>query len=103
MSPRPDANRYRQPDCSPIRWEKFPVLARSGEHMNSGNARVGARLRGTIAAFHAGAADLDAVVGSLHSALDLVENVGVVVSELDRHVEAAIEEIRFTRLLGEQR
>src|SRR3954447_10851875 len=103
MSPRPDANRYRQPDCSPIRWEKFPVLARSGEHMNSGNERVVARLRGTIAALHAGAADLDAVLASLHSALDLVENDGSGVRELVRLAEADIEEIRFTRLLGEQR
>jgi hypothetical protein len=71
--------------------------------MNSGNERVVARLRATIAAFHAGAADLDAVLASLHSALDLVENDGSGVRELVRLAEADIEEIRFTRLLGEQR
>lgn len=71
--------------------------------MNSGNERVVSRLRGTIAAFHAGDADLGGVLASLRGALGLLENDGSGVGELVRLAEADIEEIRFTRLHDEQR
>jgi hypothetical protein len=71
--------------------------------MNANNERVVSRLRVTIAAFRAGGTDLDGVLASLRSAVDLLENDGSGVAGLVRLAAADVEEVRFTRLHDGQR
>jgi hypothetical protein len=67
------------------------------------NQRVLDRLRESFSAFVAGKLDLDEIQAALQSTLGLLENDRSGVAELVRLAEADVEEIRFTRLLDEQR
>lgn len=67
------------------------------------NAQVLDRLRVAISAFEAGNLDLEAIQSVLQSTLSLLENDGSGAAEVVRLAEADVEEIRFTRLLDEQR
>jgi hypothetical protein len=61
------------------------------------------QLRATIAAFTAGDVDLDGVQAALQQAMTLLENDSAEAARAVRLAEADVEEIRFTRLLAEQR
>ncbi len=61
------------------------------------------RLRSTASSFVAGELDLDQIQAALQSTLDLLENDGTGAANMVRLAEADVEEIRFTRLLDEQR
>lgn len=67
------------------------------------NRQVSDRLRASIAEFTAGQLDLDEIQSALQSAISLFENDGSGIVNQLRLTEADIEEIRFTRLLNEQR
>jgi len=67
------------------------------------NQGILAKLRGSVTAFAAGELDLDQIQAELQSSLGLLENDGSGVADLVRLAEADVEEIRFTRLLDEQR
>ena len=60
-------------------------------------------LRASVQGFIVGELDLDEIQSALQSALGLLENDGSEVVEAVRLAEADVEEIRFTRLLEEQR
>lgn len=70
---------------------------------STGNQSVLDRLRESIGTFIAADGDLDQVQAALQSAMALLENDGSGVGEAVRLAEAVVEEIRFTRLLEEQR
>jgi hypothetical protein len=67
------------------------------------NEAVLDRLRGSVASFVAGELELEDILAALQSAVDLLENDGTGVANTVRLAEADVEEIRFTRLLDEQR
>lgn len=67
------------------------------------NRHMLGRLRAFLQAFVAGELDLDQLQSALQSALGLLENDGSGVADAVRLAEADVEEIRFTRLLDEQR
>lgn len=67
------------------------------------NQELADRVRSAVAAFQAGDADLDEIQATLQSAISLVERDGSDVGDVLRTAEADLEEIRFTRLLDEQR
>ena len=60
-------------------------------------------LRASVQGFIVGELDLDEIQSVLQSALGLLENDGCEVVEAVRLAEADVEEIRFTRVLEEQR
>lgn len=60
-------------------------------------------LRVSVQGFIVGELDLEEIQSALQSALGLLENDGSEVVEAVRLAEADVEEIRFTRLLEEQR
>lgn len=61
------------------------------------------RVRNSAAGFASGDIEMDDVQAVLQSTAGLFENDGSGAAELVRLAEADIEEIRFTRLLDEQR
>lgn len=67
------------------------------------NQRVLGRLRASFSEFVGEEIDLDAFQSAVQAAISLLENDGTGVAEAVRLAEADIEEIRFTRLLGDQR
>ncbi|PZF79456.1 hypothetical protein [Jiangella anatolica] len=71
--------------------------------VNDNNRGILGRLRQAIEAFHSGEIGMDDAQAMLRSSADLLENDGSGATELVRLAEADIEEIRFTRLLDEQR
>lgn len=73
--------------------------------MNLGdyNRTIVDRVRISAAAFASGEIGMDDVQAALQSSAGLLENDGSGAAELVRLAEADIEEIRFTRLLDEQR
>lgn len=72
-------------------------------NLSNYNQRVVARLQEAIDHFAANELSVDDIQARLQSAGQLLENDGTGVSELIRLTEADVEEIRFTRLLAEQR
>jgi hypothetical protein len=62
-----------------------------------------AQLRASIAAFAAGDTDLDGIQSALQTTMTLLENDSADAAQVVRLAEADVEEIRFTRLLAEQR
>lgn len=67
------------------------------------NEELLGRVRDAVGAFLAGDLDLDDIQAVLQSALSLMERDGSGADAAVRAAEADVEEIRFTRLLGEQR
>jgi len=67
------------------------------------NREILDRLRASVTAFTHGEADLDFLQAALQSAMGLLENDGSGAEKAVRLAEADVEEIRFTRLLDEQR
>lgn len=70
---------------------------------STSNEQLVERLRETVAQFQAGRLDLDELQAALQSAMSLAENDGSNTRDVIRGAEADVEEIRFTRLLDEQR
>ena len=62
-----------------------------------------AELRSSIASFAAGTTDLDEIQSALQIAMTLLETDAADTARSVRLTEADVEEIRFTRLLAEQR
>ena len=60
-------------------------------------------LRASVAAFAGGATDLDDIQSALQQAVTLLEHDSADAARLVRLAEADVEEIRFTRLLSDQR
>lgn len=71
--------------------------------LSAQNQRVLDSLRASVTGFAAGDLDLDEIQAALQSRFGLLENDGTYVADLVRLAEADIEEIRFTRILDEQR
>jgi hypothetical protein len=67
------------------------------------NRHLLGRLRASVQEFIAGELDVDQIQSALQSALGLLENDGSGVADAVRLAEADVEELRFTRLLDEQR
>ena len=67
------------------------------------NEEVLERVRRSVSEFVAGELDLDGIQVALQSAMPLLERDGTGADAVVRAAEADIEEIRFTRLLDEQR
>lgn len=61
------------------------------------------RVRNAVVAFQIGDLDLDGIQATLESAISIVERDGSRTADVIRAAEADVEEIRFTRLLDEQR
>ena len=71
--------------------------------VSSYNQSVLTRIHEAVTAFASGELDLDQIQSTLQSSVGLLENDGSGVTDLVRLAEADIEEIRFTRLIDEQR
>lgn len=73
--------------------------------MNIGenNVRILLRLRNAVTQFAIGKLSLEEIHAVLHLSMELLENDRSDAANLVRIAEADIEEIRFTRLLDEQR
>jgi hypothetical protein len=71
--------------------------------LNEYNSRLLCQLRKDVAGFLAGELELDQIQWALQSTISLLENDGSGVADAIRLAEADVEEIRFTRLLDEQR
>jgi hypothetical protein len=71
--------------------------------LNGYNLDLLGRLRASVQEFMTGTLGLDEIQAALQSTLRLLENDGSGVAEALRLAEADVEEIRFTRLLDEQR
>lgn len=71
--------------------------------LNEYNLDLLGRLRASVQDFMTGKLGLDEIQAALQSTLGLLENDGSGVGEALRLAEADVEEIRFTRLLDEQR
>ncbi len=67
------------------------------------NQDVLGKLRASVLVFGSEDMDLDQIQAELQSSFSLLENDGSGAADVVRMAEADIEEIRFTRLLGEQR
>lgn len=72
-------------------------------NVSSYNQSVVTKIREAAEAFAVGDVDLDEIHSTLQAGLGLLENDGSGVIDMVRLAEADIEEIRFTRLLDEQR
>lgn len=72
-------------------------------NMSDYNRAILDRVRNSAAAFASGDIEMGDVQGVLQSSAGLLENDGSGAAELVRLAEADVEEIRFTRLLDEQR
>ncbi len=70
---------------------------------NEYNRALLSGLRASVQEFIVGELDLDEIQSALQSAFGLLENDGSEVAEAVRLAEADVEEIRFTRVLDEQR
>lgn len=71
--------------------------------LNDHNRSIVEKLRRSVTAFVAGTRDLDEIQAALESVMHLCEDDGTGIADAVRRAEADIEEIRFTRLRGEQR
>lgn len=72
-------------------------------NINEHNRTILRRLCNSINLFASGDLGLEEIHSMLQSALAALENDGTAVVEVVRLAEADVEEIRFTRLLEEQR
>lgn len=70
---------------------------------SSHNEKVVGRLRNAVERFTRGDLDLEGVQASMQSAISLLERDGSTTADVIRAAEADVEEVRFTRLLDEQR
>lgn len=67
------------------------------------NQRIVGRLHESVAAFAADVLDLDQIQAAVQWTAELLENDGSDAATIVRLAEADIEEIRFTRILEDQR